>query len=297
MQGTGLFWDEPLDLYVGGTINLNLYNNVLGFISGETISGTVDIEIGEPFEATNLLLEFKGVERCHMGGDGIIEIEDFHREVKEVISMKQVIVQFQPGETLQEGQYSYPFQIFTPSWLPESSLFKTRKDRFTVEYTLRAQFTPRNPALFVDHPTLPGKYWNVSVFRGSRKINIFQPHTDMSVDREFKLQIRKKFGLRLFGQTEAICDVKVNRNWYYPGEQIDVILDCDNSQCSKAIKSYKLKLFRQLRCRGAISGQFDTFVSLLKKKTFPGCAAQATDNRVISFDLPVMEKDRSEDVK
>ena len=89
---TGLFWDEPLDLYLDGTININLFNNVLGFQSGQTISGTIDIEIGQPFDATDLVIEFKGVERCHMSGDGVIEVEDFHREVKEIISMKQVIV-------------------------------------------------------------------------------------------------------------------------------------------------------------------------------------------------------------
>lgn len=87
-QDTGLFWDEPLDLYLEGTININLYNNVLGFMSGDTISGTVDIEIGRPFEAQNLLLEFNGVERCHIGCDSAIEVDDFHREVKEIISMK-----------------------------------------------------------------------------------------------------------------------------------------------------------------------------------------------------------------
>ena len=68
-RDTGVFWDEPLDLYLEGTININLYNNVLGFNAGETISGTVDIEIGKPFEATDLVIGFKGVERSHMSAD------------------------------------------------------------------------------------------------------------------------------------------------------------------------------------------------------------------------------------
>ena len=95
-QDTGLFWDEPLGLYLDGTININLYNNVLGFMSGDTIAGTIDIEIGQPFEAQNLLLEFNGQERCHIGG--ATDIEDYHREVKEIISMKQVVVQFPPDQ-------------------------------------------------------------------------------------------------------------------------------------------------------------------------------------------------------
>ena len=31
----GIFWDEPLEIYRSGTINVNLYNNVLGFNAGD----------------------------------------------------------------------------------------------------------------------------------------------------------------------------------------------------------------------------------------------------------------------
>ena len=63
---TGVFWDEPLDLYLGGAININLYNNILGFTAGDTINGTIDIEIDEKFDASELVIEFCGVERSHL---------------------------------------------------------------------------------------------------------------------------------------------------------------------------------------------------------------------------------------
>ena len=170
---TGVFWDEPLDLYIGGAINVNCYNNVLGFQAGDTIAGTVDIVIGEVFPATQLQLELKGVERSHLSPDGAISIKDYHQEVKQIVSIKQVVVQFPEGQNLQPGQYSYPFQIYTPGWLPETSLYKSKKDRFTVEYTIRAQFTPRDHKHFVDHPKFPKKYENISIFRGSRRIHIY----------------------------------------------------------------------------------------------------------------------------
>ena len=269
-----MFWDEPLDLYVGGTININLYNNVLGYNAGDAISGTIDIEIGEVFEAQDLVVEFKGVERAHLDTSEVISVKDYHREVKEIISMRQIVVQFPEGQNLQPGQYSYSFQVFTPSWLPESSIFKTRKDRFTVEYTLRAQFTPRDPNLYVDHPTLPGKYWNVSVFRGSRRLNIYQPYKEVE-PKNYKLQIRSKVGrFNLFGSSsESICEVRFIKNQYYPGEMIDIWLDCDNSKCDKAVKSYKFKLFRQLRCRESMTGQYESFVTNLKDEKKPGCGA------------------------
>lgn len=91
-KDSGVFWDECLEIYRNGTININLYNNQLGYMSGETISGTVDIEISTPFDATDLVIEFNGVERGHLDTEDVISVKDYHREVKEIISMKQIVV-------------------------------------------------------------------------------------------------------------------------------------------------------------------------------------------------------------
>jgi len=50
-QESGNFWDEPLDIYRGGIMNINTYQNMIGFTAGDDIAGTVDIQINEPFEA------------------------------------------------------------------------------------------------------------------------------------------------------------------------------------------------------------------------------------------------------
>ena len=65
-------------MYMDGAININLYNNVLGYVAGSTIAGTIDIEIGTAFPATNLMIEFKGVERSHITPDHGISVKDFH---------------------------------------------------------------------------------------------------------------------------------------------------------------------------------------------------------------------------
>ena len=89
----GLFWDDKLDLFLDGAININLYNNVVGFNAGDTISGTIDIEISKAFDAMDLVIEFKGVERSHLAIDPLKdELKPYHREAKELISMKQIIV-------------------------------------------------------------------------------------------------------------------------------------------------------------------------------------------------------------
>ena len=94
-QDTGVFWDEQLDLYHDGAININFYNNVLGYNAGDLISGTIDIEIRKVFDAMDLVIEFKGVERAHLAIDPTKEeLKGYHREVKELVSMRQIIVQF-----------------------------------------------------------------------------------------------------------------------------------------------------------------------------------------------------------
>ena len=110
-RDTGVFWDEHLDLYLEGAININLYNNVLGFAAGETIAGTIDIEISKPFDAVDLVVEFVGVERSFIAieQDGTQELKAHNIEQKELISMKQIIVQFPEGQRLEPGQYSYAF--------------------------------------------------------------------------------------------------------------------------------------------------------------------------------------------
>jgi len=44
---TGEKWDEILDNFQTGQININFYNNIVGYTPGECISGTIDIELKE----------------------------------------------------------------------------------------------------------------------------------------------------------------------------------------------------------------------------------------------------------
>ena len=97
---SGTFWDETLDRYQAGAININLYNNVIGFTAGEAIAGTIDIVIVEPFPASELTLEFKGVERSHLNTKKVLKPLVHHREVKDMISMKNVVATFQEGQYL-----------------------------------------------------------------------------------------------------------------------------------------------------------------------------------------------------
>jgi hypothetical protein len=36
-------WDEILDVFAEGTMNINFYNNMIGYTAGDCVSGTIDI--------------------------------------------------------------------------------------------------------------------------------------------------------------------------------------------------------------------------------------------------------------
>lgn len=48
-------WDEHLDLFKTGSINLNFYQNKVGYYAGECVSGTIDVELKEPITAAKEL--------------------------------------------------------------------------------------------------------------------------------------------------------------------------------------------------------------------------------------------------
>jgi hypothetical protein len=61
---------------------------------------------------------------------------EYHRDAKEILRLVCTVVEFQ--ESVPPGQYSYPFMLYLPNWLPESLTLKVGKEQFFVDYTLRA---------------------------------------------------------------------------------------------------------------------------------------------------------------
>jgi len=133
-------WDEPLTKFDKGKINLNFYNNVVGYTAGDCVSGTIDICLQEHFDFDELILEFVGLERSFLNTKSLpgLQPERFHRDAKEIVHLRQVVRVF-TGYGMDPGQYSYPFQLYLPEWLPESiDLHLPNEEQFHVEYTVRA---------------------------------------------------------------------------------------------------------------------------------------------------------------
>lgn len=156
-------------------MNINFYENVVGYTAGDQIAGTIDLVIKEPFDAKDLTIAFVGVERSHLDTSQVLFPEHYHRESKTVIEMKSTVAVFDEKTQLQPGQYTYYFIVYLPKWLPETTTLKTEKSKFFMEYTIRAQFTPTKQADYC-FDGIQDRYKGVSLFRGSRKVRIYKEY-------------------------------------------------------------------------------------------------------------------------
>ena len=123
---------------------------------------------------------------------------------------------------------------------------------------------------------------------------IYQPPKEIP-PQNFKLTMKASVGVKFFGATESILEVRFNRNIFYPGDMIDIYLDCDNTACNKDVRSYKFKLHRLMRSKLAKTGKYDEFVTNLKTTKEKGCKASTREKKHLQFQIPLMEKDCSDE--
>lgn len=56
-------WDHDRPVFTQGSIQINFYNNVVGYTAGDCVSGTIDIQLTSQILFNDLTLEFVGLER------------------------------------------------------------------------------------------------------------------------------------------------------------------------------------------------------------------------------------------
>lgn len=95
-------------------------------------------------------------------------------------------------------------------------------------------------------------------------------------------------GLLGWGKSRASSEIIFERNEYFIGEIAKVRIICDNSKCSKNVKSFKFKLKRFYMGRERVSGgaqtKDDQTIASIK---MAGCKAGEKIDRFFEIQLPV----------
>ena len=199
------------------------------------------------------------------------------------------------------GTHSYDFEFRVPEWLPDSTIYRTgfAGSIFTIRYSVFAQLLPVEKKDYFDVNK------NISNFRANKEIYLFKKQLVIPQVQELKAVIQTKvggvFGL---GGSQSITNVVFDKQQYYPGEKVEVKLDCDNSKCSSAVKSFKIKLKRKIFARGSRTSTSDeSDIELLKtskylyqyKDTRVYCGPKQKVKQTLSFTIPKLDPDFTND--
>lgn len=166
-----------------------------------------------------------------------------------------------------------------------------------MEYTIRAQFTPKNSKDYVFDDKMQDRYAGVSLFRGSRKVYIYQPYQfpkPVHLNFQIKQAVGGVFG---FGSTTVTTQCVLVQNEYYPGDQVIIKIICDNRGCKSAVRNYKFKLYRITRHKHRVTGVVDKNESKLRQVKEKGCNAGEMLEKDFLFNIPMQLEDISKETQ
>lgn len=133
-----------------------------------------------------------------------------------------------------------------PEWLPDSTTLNLRRETTyaSIDYKLEAKLvSAKERAKSVETGS------RESSVRYLRPIILAQPNIvfpPLNLTQTMQHSVGGFFGM---GKTAFCAHVTFERIEFYANQRLSLTMNCDNSKCSKKIKSFKIKLFRAYQVR------------------------------------------------
>jgi len=213
--------------------------------SGDTVTGTIYINLISDYPGNQLFLKFKGIEAVYFvewRKKGDLYMNEFHSTGHCMLKKSIPIYSYNNSSA---GQFTIPFSFMVPHGLPASFYQHGHRYLGKIEYKLEAYIQPTDPSV----PKL--KYKQPLILREIVKPQIGDLLTD--VKRELTSCCNPK----------GFTSIKVNfeKNFYCPGETARVIIEVDNSEA----KLKNLKVVFALKQRLVLFAGGRTFSKDLAK--------------------------------
>ena len=212
-------------------INLQRKNAV--FTCYDTIYGSLDFKIGEKIKLNSLKFYVLGESECHWN--------EHHGKKTRKIAKNNVYlkheIDFLPKEEygdnfwLNEGEYSYKFEIKLPQKLPSS----LKHGNAETKYYLKAEFDVN---------------WSLNKNYEKPFTIINQFEYDLEIKHPgFKrnFSTEKIYGLFCKEAAPVVAKLFVDRRCYLPGEEITFDVKINNPS-SKPIKKLRVALVKEIKC-------------------------------------------------
>lgn len=226
-------------------------------LMGCNITGTVNLVLREPIKGNRIVFVFEGSE-CYKSNPGDSGYNKHKR-----ICRKEAVLFTWTEKKVPAGQYSFVFSFLTPENLPGSFSYKTIAK---LAYTIKAVLvTKQGNAILADKS-------EVTLLNPTR-MNIEPVH------QELLHRVRTFF----FNRGQLCLRVHLDKNAYFIADTVFVLVEIDNSSCSKSIQSLRLALTRSLVFRtNSVTSKIirETIYQVRVNKVFPAKLAVMGDEAV-----------------
>jgi len=209
----------------------------------ETATGTINIQLHQPFPGYQLHMTLQGTEfarwvqrqrrtRRRKGKTSHYYVNVTRRAQLETINQNITIYTWDQNQgMIPPGQYSFPFAFMIPKGLPGSFYFQRGSAIGSIRYLIKGFLVPSDPRV----PTV-------------------QHERDLTIRENLyqQIQTRETFVNKEIKSCCCISKGNLNiktyfeKNAYAPGETARIISEIDNSSCSSAISSLKFELVQSI---------------------------------------------------
>jgi len=176
------------------------------------------------------------------------------------------------GGVVPAGQFSFPFQVQVPNWLPPSFLWKYRdmdeKYKASIKYKIKAYIQDRTGR---DKPIY-----------GKRVLLINPPMPPPGQSAELHAE-KNVTSCCCIDQGPVSVNCMFEKNVYFPNESVRAIVNVDSSKCTGTCEHISLKLMREVRIRAGGTQKGKDFKMAGMRE--PGFEAKSTVQKMMNLDL------------
>jgi len=252
--------------------NIKIFLEKPYYLSGEVVTGRVDLEITEHVhDAHKLMIKWKGFERTMIENlttqatpNGNEIVREKHKQEHVFFKQELVLTSFQ-GSNIPASKGTYPFTFQLPQGIP-SVFFDERKEgdgdkiRAAIVYKVKAWLDMKGTDI-----------------KRTEKMIITESVTKAIVPLH---EEKKKSFLLTKGELKLKVDLE--KNVFIPGETIPIKVSCHN-ETSKVVDALKVKLMRKVTVRAEHFKK--EHLSEVHRQKYEGVEKKTNKDIVLNFQL------------
>ncbi len=238
---------------------------------GETVTGTIYLDITSQYPGHQLFLKLKGREIVHFlkkHGSGKNWHYTEYSETKEVIKQNTLVYSW--DASVPQGQFTIPFSFLLPSHLPASFYQHEYKLLAFIEYQLEAFLEPPH----ADCPKM--KYKQPITIREAPLAN----------NGDLKLEVTTPLkSCCCCNQGSNVLKAEFEKKFYSPEEEVKATVELDNSNSKMNHKKLYIVLIQKLE----LKAQGETVTENMFKRSSEKNNYSPSTNKIYSesFTLPI----------